>query len=159
MNIPLYLGGGDKKDSDYDAKVESDVIDGATVTVTNPTKEQPYYTLTFSEDLTAAQRKENVYDRLNEALGGKMSNITIKKADFKVEIWDCGLFRQLSADFTVNAKISGKQADAEIKMDYKFYYDDYNCDVVRLIEKEGWTQYLSSGNQELLRSMKKQYDE
>ena len=159
LNIPIYLGGGDKKgdNSDCLALVESDVIDGSTVVVTAPTEEKPYYTITFSEDLVAAQRKENVYDRLNETLGGKMSNITIKKADFVVEIWECGLFRQVTTDFEINAKISGKQGDAQVGMNFKFYYDDYNCDVIRLIANEHWEQYLSESNRAKFENMKKVY--
>ena len=158
LNVPLYLGGGDDAKDNQTARVESDVIDGISVVVTEPTAAKPYYTITFSEDLVAAQRKENLYDRLNPALGDKMSNITLKKADFTVEIWECGLFRRITADMEVNAKIGGKQGDAQIAMDYKFYYDDYNCDVVRLILSDGWDQYYSESNRELLNSMKKEYN-
>ena len=161
LNIPIYLGGGDDKTNgtDCEALVESDVIDGSTVVVTEPTTQKPYYTITFSEDITAAQRTENVYARFNETLGGKMKDITIKKADFEVEIWECGLFRQLNIKFEINAKINGKQGDATIDMNYKFYYDDYNCDVVRLIANEGWEQYLNASTREKFNSMKRTYDE
>ena len=75
-----------------------------------------------------------------------MSNITLKKADFTVEIWESGVFRQLSAKFTVNAKINGKQGDAEVDMSYKFYYDNKSCDIFALIEQADWVKYLSAAN-------------
>ena len=139
--------------------VNSSVVDGSTVVLIEPTTEKPYYTLTFSEDPNTAQTKENLYDRLNEVLGNQMSEITIKQADFTFEIWDCGLFRQMTTHIVVNAKIGGKKGDAEIDMSYKFYYDDYACDVVRLIGSIGWEQYLTDANRAEFESRKKNYSE
>lgn len=145
LTLPIYLGGVDKEDT---APLDSSVVDGSTVKLTAPTKETPYYVLTFSEDLNKAQSSRNLNDRLNEALGGKMSNITLKKSDFTVEIWGSGVFRQVTAHFTVNAMISGKQGDAEIDMSYKFYYDNKSCDFFKLIEQADWVKYLSAANKE-----------
>jgi len=139
--------------------VNSSVVDGSTVVLTEPTSEKPYYTLTFSENPNTAQTEENLYGRLNEVLGKQMAEITIKQADFTFEIWECGLFRQMTAHFVVNAKIGGKKGDAEIDMNYKFYYDDYACDVVRLIGSIGWEKYLSDANRAEFESRKKNYDE
>ena len=108
----------------------------------------------FSEDPDTAQRKENL-DYLNGTLGNQMSNITINKADFVVEIWESGLFRQVTADFDFNAKINGKQGDATASMTYRFYYDDAACDIVRYIEDAGIDKYLSEKNREILRERKK----
>ena len=143
LNFPIYLGGADKNDN---SPLDSSVVLGSSVNITAPTEEKPYYTLTFSEDLQKAQTSRNLNDRLNAALGEKMSNITLKKADFTVEIWESGVFRQLSAKFTVNAKINGKQGDAEVDMSYKFYYDNKSCDIFALIEQADWVKYLSAAN-------------
>lgn len=151
--LPIYFGGV----NDSDPVVDSSVVDGSTVVLTEPTEEKPYYVLTFSEELTAAQREENTEKRLNSVLGNRMSNITIKKADFEAEIWDCGLLRQVKAHFTVNAKIGGKQGDAEVEFSYLFYYDDYACDVVRLIGDIGWEKYLNAENRADFNSRKKEY--
>lgn len=139
--------------------VDNSVVDGSTVVLTEPTAEKPYYTLTFSEDPNTAQTEANLYDRLNEVLGNQMSEITIKQADFTYEIWECGLFRQATVHMVVNAKIGGKKGDAEIDMNYKFYYDDYACDVVRLIGSIGWEEYLSDANRAEFESRKKNYNE
>ena len=88
-------------------EVDSSIIDANTVRVKAPTEENRYYVLTFSEDLQQAQRSENKEDRLNAAFSGRMDNLTIKKADFMAEIWECGLFRQIRIEFLVNAKING----------------------------------------------------
>ena len=159
LNFPIYLGNGEDKNNDYNAVIDSSVVDSSTVKLSRPTSTHPYYVLTFSEDLVTAQRKENTEDRLNAALGDQMENIKIKKADFVVEIWECGLFRQMHADIVVNAKIDGRQGDVSIDMDYKFYYDDYNCDVVRLIleKTDNWAKYLNAANKEELYSRKKTY--
>ena len=154
LNLPIYLGDGDDKSNDYYAKIDSSVVDGSSVRLSVPTDAVPYYILTFSEDLTTAQCKENTQDRLNKTLGGQMKDITIKKADFVVEIWECGLFRRVTADFLVHATISGKSADATIQMEYKFYYDDEHCDLISYIEGSGWAQYFSASNKELFESRK-----
>ena len=154
LSFPIFLGTGAKAEEDINAVVDYSVIDGATVKVTAPTEEKPYYTLIFSEDPDTAQRKENL-DYLNGTLGDQMSNITINKADFVVEIWESGLFRQVTADFDFNAKINGKQGDATASMTYRFYYDDAACDIVRYIEDAGIDKYLSEKNREILRERKK----
>ena len=155
LSFPIYLGDGEDKANDINAKIDSSVVDGASVVLTAPTEAKPYYTLTFSEDLVHAQCKENTEDRINQVFGGQMKDITVKKADFVVEIWECGLFRQVSADIEVNAKIAGSQGDATIKMDYKFYYDDKNCDVESMITSLGWVQYLNADNKAVFEEKKK----
>ena len=145
MTFPIYRGGADKNDN---APLDSSVVDGSTVSVTAPTESAPYYVLTFSEDINKAQTKANLYDRLNEALGGKMSDITLEKADFTVEIWESGVFRQLTAKFVVNATINGKTGKADIDMSYKFYYDNKSCDIFSLIEQADWVKYLSDENKQ-----------
>ena len=157
LTLPLYLGGGDSSAETATARVDGSVIDGSTVVLTAPTDAKPFYTLSFSEDVTKAQIPENTENRLDASLGGKMSDITIRKADFEAEIWDCGLFRQMTARFEINAKIKGKQSDAVIEMNYSFYYDDYNCDVERLFSEGGWDQYLSEENRAFLNARKKTY--
>ena len=140
LTFPIWLG---------DKDVDPSVIDGNSVVLTTPTETVPYYTLTFSEDLSKAQTKENKNDRLNEALGGQMSGITIKKADFVVEFWDSGVFRRLTANFVVDATINNKKGEAEIAMDYKFYYDNKSCDIYSLIESVGWQKkYFNKKNKE-----------
>ena len=143
LTLPIYLGGEDKDDS---SPVDSSVVDGSTVSVTAPTEKTPYYVLTFSEDLSKAQIADNLNERLNKALGEKMSKITLEKADFVVEIWESGVFRQVSAKFIVNAKINGKQGSAEIDMSYKFYYDDDACNIYSLIEDADWVKYLNDAS-------------
>ena len=143
LNLPIYLGGKDKNDS---SPVDSSVVDASTVSIVAPTNKTPYYVLTFSEDLEKGQSSANLNDRLNKALGGKMSNMTLKQANFTVEIWESGVFRQVNAHFVVNAKMSGKQSDVEIDMTYKFYYDNKSCDIFSLIEQVGWEKYLSGEN-------------
>lgn len=143
LNFPLYLGGEDKNDN---SPLDSSVVLGSSVKITAPTEEKPYYTLTFSEDVEKAQTSRNLYDRLNEALGGKMSEITLEKADFTVEIWESGVFRQLNAKITVNAKINGKKGEAEVDMSYKFYYDNKSCNIFALIEQADWVKYLNAAN-------------
>ncbi|MBQ7713225.1 MAG: hypothetical protein IJT69_05345 [Clostridia bacterium] len=138
LNLPIYLGGKDKYDT---SPVDGSVVDDRSVKVEAPTAAKPYYTLTFSENMETAQISENVNGRLNAALGEKMKNITMKKADFVVEIWECGLLRQVTAEIDVNAKIE-QQGDAHITMSYKFYYDDDSCNILSLIDSVGWTQYL-----------------
>ena len=145
LTFPIYLGGADKNDN---SPLDSSVVDGSTVSVTAPTESAPYYVLTFSEDINKAQTKANLYDRLNEALGGKMSDITLEKADFTVEIWESGVFRQLTAKFVVNATINGKTGKADIDMSYKFYYDNKSCDIFSLIEQADWVKYLSDENKQ-----------
>ena len=145
LTFPIYLGGSDKSDN---SPLDSSVVDGSTVSITAPTESTPYYVLTFSEDMQKAQTGANLYDRLNEALGGKMSDITLEKADFTVEIWESGVFRQLTAKFTVDAKIGGKQGKAEIDMSYKFYYDNKSCDMFTLIEQADWVKYLNAANKQ-----------
>ncbi len=154
LSLPIYLGEGSGSNG---GAVDCSVIDGGTVTVTEPTEQKPYYTLTFSEDLVNAQRDENKLDRFRRAIGGDMSgvnNITIKKADFVFEIWGCGLLRQVTANFDINAKVGGQQGDATAAMSYKFYYDDYNCDIIRLIESVGWQKYLNDTNREKFEAWK-----
>ena len=143
LNFPIYLGGADKNDN---SPLDSSVVLGSSVKITAPTEKKPYYTLGFSEDVEKAQTSRNLYDRLNEALGGKMSEITLEKADFTVEIWESGVFRQLNAKFAVNAKINGKKGEAEVDMSYKFYYDNKSCDIFALIEQADWVKYLSAAN-------------
>ena len=138
LTLPIYLG---------ETELDCSVVDGATVRLTEPTDEKPYYTLTFSENLATAQTEENLNARLNAALGSRMSEITLKKADFVVEIWESGVFRQVTADLSVSAKIGGKKGDGAIKMTYKFYYDDASTDVIALIDSVGWTTKLSPQNQ------------
>ena len=145
LTFPIYLGGADKNDN---SPLDSSVVDDSTVSVTAPTESAPYYVLTFSEDISKAQTKANLYDRLNEALGGKMSDITLEKADFTVEIWESGVFRQLTAKFVVNATINGKTGKADIDMSYKFYYDNKSCDIFSLIEQADWVKYLSDENKQ-----------
>ena len=145
LTFPIYLGGADKNDN---SPLDSSVVDDSTVSVTAPTESAPYYVLTFSEDINKAQTKANLYDRLNEALGGKMSDITLEKADFTVEIWESGVFRQLTAKFVVNATINGKTGKADIDMSYKFYYDNKSCDIFSLIEQADWVKYLSDENKQ-----------
>ncbi len=143
LNFPLYLGGEDKNDN---SPLDSSVVLGSSVNITAPTEEKPYYTLTFSEDVEKAQTSRNLYDRLNEALGGKMSEITLEKADFTVEIGESCVFRKLNAKITVNAKINGKKGEAEVDMSYKFYYDNKSCDIFALIEQADWVKYLNAAN-------------
>ena len=145
LTFPIYLGGAGIEDN---SPLDSSVVDGSTVSVTAPTESAPYYVLTFSEDINKAQTKANLYDRLNEALGGKMSDITLEKADFTVEIWESGVFRQLTAKFVVNATINGKTGKADIDMSYKFYYDNKSCDIFSLIEQADWVKYLSDENKQ-----------
>lgn len=137
LSLPIYFG---------DLEIDASVVDDSSVKINEPTAETPYYVLSFSEDLTAAQKDENVNRRLNRALGDQMSNAVIKQADFRVEIWDSGVFRQIRAHFLVNAKIGGKQGDAEVDMSYKFYYDDASCDIVDHFESVGWEKYLNAAN-------------
>ena len=154
--LPIYVGSGADQKEDATAEITSSVIDGSTVTMTMPNDEKPYYTLSFSEDIQAAQCPENTEDCLNKALGERMKYITIKRADFHVEIWPCGLFRHATASFTVNAEINGKQGDAEIKMDFGYYYDDDSCDIVKYILEDGcWESKMSDENKALLNSRKK----
>ncbi len=145
ISLPIYLG---------DWEVDCSVVDGKSVRVDYPSDNAPYYVLSFSEDIEKAGIPENTENRLNRSLGGKMRNITIKKADFTVEIWESGVFRRIGANFTVNAKIGGRQGDAEIEAEYKFYYDDASCDIIRLIESVGWEKYLSAANKEEFESRK-----
>ena len=155
--IPIWLGGGEDPATHYYATVDSYIVDGSSVRLAEPTEEKPYYVLTFSEDLVQAQRAENKEDRLNRALGKAMKNITIKKADFVVEIWECGLFRQITANFDVDATVSGNKGAAKISMTYRFVYDDYSCDIVRIIDELGWRKFLNRENRKLFDERKRDY--
>ncbi len=148
LNLPIYLGGVDKND---DSPLDSSVVDGDSVRITPPTEAAPYYVLTFSEDYQKAQTEANRNGRLGQALGGKTAGIDIKsieKADFTVEIWESGVFRQLTVKFVVNATINGKMGKADIDMSYKFYYDNKSCDMFSLIEQADWVKYLSDENKQ-----------
>ena len=148
LNLPIYLGGVDKND---DSPLDSSVVDGDSVRITPPTEAAPYYVLTFSEDYQKAQTEANRNGRLGQALGGKTAGIDIKsieKADFTVEIWEDGVLRRVSADFSVKAKIKKDEGDAKISMTYQFYYDDKSCDLYSVVESVGWTQYLSAANKQ-----------
>ena len=85
--------------------------------------------------------------------------ITIKQANFDVDIWECGLFRQATVNFLVDAKINGKQGDASISMTYKFYYDDDSCDIGKYILRDGWEEYLTAENKAILAESRKKYQE
>lgn len=133
LTLPIYLG---------DTTVDSSVIDSNSVQLVSPTAEKPYYTLTFSENISSAQASSKNLEYFNGTLGGQMKNIELEKADFTVEIWPCGLFRQVTAHFDFSADIGNSTAD----MSYKFYFDDKSCDFFSVISSLKWQSNLSKAN-------------
>jgi len=142
LDLPLDFG-GEKRANEEDATPRSSAIDytlidpdSVTLTEAKNDERESYYVLTFKMRTDKMNDSEEMKYRLSDTTaGGRMKNIRFDAFTVTAEIWkDSGVFRTLSYQANVYAKISGKSGDAEIVKSMKFSYDEENCSVAKKIK-------------------------
>ncbi len=100
------------------------IIDTEGVSITH--NEKGYYEITFKANLEVANNDSTTIDRLKQDNGA--TNMSFNKLEVKIQIWDCGLVKEMYYEESWNGKIVGQSgvADASTYIEYSYTLED--CD-------------------------------
>ena len=140
--FPLDLGGVKSRQNKSSATegrtaaIDYSLIDNASAKITLMTDRngKEYYRITFDADIEKVQASEETLARFEECFD-LMENVEFRELHFTVEIWkDLGVFRQISYDAKIEAKISGNREEANITKTIDFGYADEDASVAKRIK-------------------------
>lgn len=85
-----------------------------------------YYEITFKANLDIANADSTTIDRLEQDNGA--SNMSFNKLEVTVQIWDCGLIKEMDYVESWNGKIIGKTGTANAETHIEYSYTLADCD-------------------------------
>jgi len=160
-DFPLDLGGvtrmnGKKSTAGRSEAISGALIDSDSVEIKELGEDDKYYSLTFSVIIADTNASDESIDRFSDSCG-KISEVTLKKLDFTIEIWkDAGVFRRICFDALVDAKLNGNFGEVKIEKFLEFSYNDRDASVAAHIKKFAddfdpkWITNFSAKNQQQL---------
>ena len=86
-----------------------------------------YYEITVEVDPTFANADEDTMNLFNKDNGTTSGSSQITKCNITVQIWKCGLFKEINVDEVWSGTISGFAGNADAKSQTKYSYNDTDC--------------------------------